>query len=204
MSAQLPPNSDGAQASASQPGNPSPKAEAGSPTRAHPQQPGGLDPQIQSQLDKRDARILTQFQDLKALIEKMGTAQAPQTDPNTSNPPISPPPSPPAQPASPPAAETRQPETITQPPPSPSAIAAYAVMDGEGVEIDEADPEAQLIDWKTPDAAYRTTRAAIAAKQKRLANASLPLSGGTPGVNPIANVKDTSQLFKIAKETGKF
>jgi hypothetical protein len=70
-------------------------------------------------------------------------------------------------------------------------------MDGEGVDIDEADPEAKLIDWSSPKSAYTTTREAIAAKQRRVANASLPVTGGQASINPIANINDPSELLKM-------
>ena len=202
MTAQLPPSSNEAPASASAPSTPSPQAEAGSQTRAHPQKPqGGIDPALQSQLDKRDAKFLNEMAGLRALIESLKAPAASSSTEAAQPPAALPPASPPAAPASAPAAEQRQNQApAAEPPASEAQMRAYGVMDAMGVDIDAADPEAGTIDWSSPEKAAKTTRAAIEAKQRRTANAALPVSGGSPVSNPIAKVTDVNELFRIARQ----
>ena len=202
MTAQLPPSSNEAQASAPATSTPSPQAEAGSQTRAHPQRSqGGIDPALQSQLDKRDAKFLNEMAGLRALIESLKAPAASSSTEAAQPPAALPPASPPAAPASAPAAEQRQNQApAAEPPASEAQMRAYGVMDAMGVDIDAADPEAGTIDWSSPEKAAKTTRAAIEAKQRRTANAALPVSGGSPVSNPIAKVTDVNELFRVARQ----
>ncbi len=203
MSAQLPPIQSETPASAATSGNASAIPEPGTPTRATSPRPQGLDPSLQSQLDKRDQRITTEIQRLAALIEKLQAPPAPAASTETA---ATPPPAPPSQPVAPASA------TAAEASPSPvlaaaaerpyneAELKAYGVMDAEGVDIDSSDPESKLIDWSDPIKAARTTKAAIEAKKTRTANAALPVSGGVAATNPIASITDREKLWEMAKK----
>jgi len=70
------------------------------------------------------------------------------------------------------------------------------------MDVEETDPEAELIDFASPDKFKATFQAALAAKTARVnrpdAAARLPTigAGATPG-NPIAHITDPTELFKI-------
>jgi hypothetical protein len=84
------------------------------------------------------------------------------------------------------------------------------MMAQAGVSIEQDDPESELIDKQTTDPVVflSSIKAAIEAKQQRLSMAGDParipsLSGsGRPG-NPVTQIKDPNELWKLARQKGK-
>jgi len=162
----------------------------------------------QSQRDKQEARITTRINDLRAGLELVGQTLTPEAEAKArtalAKTPIVDDSGQVTLPAqgrpAPNQVETPNPQAPAgEKPqaPNPQTAAAWAVMDGEGVEIDDADPEAASIDWTSPQTAYATTQQAIAAKKRRTANAALPLSGGQPNSRPAhfgLNASDTLDM----------
>lgn len=162
----------------------------------------------QSERDKQEARITTRINDLRKGMEIVGQTLTPEAEAKArtalSKAPIIddlgqvsfPTQDRPVQSQ----AETPTPQAPAgerPTAPNPQTAAAWAVMDGEGVEIDDADPEAVSIDWTSPQTAYASTQQAIAAKRRRTANAALPLSGGQPNSRPAhygLNASDTLDM----------
>lgn len=68
--------------------------------------------------------------------------------------------------------------------PDPINAASWEIMDDEGIDIDENDPEAKMIDYTSKASARKTTLQAIEAKRKRQAVAATPLGGGSPAGRP--------------------
>lgn len=97
------------------------------------------------------------------------------------------------EPASPSQGGKQEPEQPAAP--SKEVQAAWAVMEDEGIDIDEADPEADLIDWSSPAKARRTTLAAIDAKRARLARGRNPVVGGGPGTSKAALERELQELI---------
>lgn len=96
-----------------------------------------------------------------------------------------------------PAAVPSQPQqpAQTQEAVNPLTVLAGEIMDDEGIDITEDDPEASMIKWADKASVRRETLNAIAAKRQRQAAGSLPLTGGTPVANPIANINDPYELL---------
>lgn len=161
----------------------------------------GIRSKEQQAADKREARINQQFDKLTKMIQASQT-QIPETERGNVTdalrkmatelvdglPPDS-------QPASASQALPSSEQGNDGGSPDPITAAAWQIMDAQGIEIDEADPEVTLIDWTDQKTAMSTTIKAIEAKQRRLANAGLPLGGGTPGkpdhvTKPVTEVLD--------------
>lgn len=92
----------------------------------------------------------------------------------------------------------------------PVILAADAMMQKSGVYIDPEDPELSLIDQETTDEITFLTsvRAAIQAKQQRLAAAGSParmpnMSGAAKPGNPVANITDPDELWRMAMQKGR-
>lgn len=221
MPAQFTPNGTGEQASTPITANPS-QAEAGAQTQANAS-PQALTPDAikslfreeltafqreqQSQRDKQEARINQRIDDLRKGLAAAGKnltadeeqkarqafAQEVQSDSPAAT-------GAPARPggAAPEAATTEQPAATKPAAPNPQTAAAWAVMEGEGLDIEDSDPEAKMIDWTSPQTAYKTTAAAIEAKRKRMGNAALPLTGGAPNNKPLHHGMNASQTLDMA------
>lgn len=89
-----------------------------------------------------------------------------------------------------PPAQTQAQEAV-----NPLTVLAGEIMDDEGIDITEDDPEAAMIKWADKASVRRETLNAIAAKRQRQAAGSLPLTGGTPVANPIADINDPYELL---------
>lgn len=79
---------------------------------------------------------------------------------------------------------------------------AGAMMQSAGVEIDQGDPEAGMIDMSDPNKFLDTLKAAIEKKRERLGNTAqgrMPMmGGGGRSSNPIADIKDMNTLYDMA------
>lgn len=179
------------------------------PLRAPAAKEGGIESQqaapdafvraLRDEMDKRDREQQRQ-RDLmeKRLLEKLAPAKPADEQPQVSA--VESRPAPPAQEQQPviPQQPQRQPAAPSE---NPLDVIAASIMEAEGVEIDENDPEAKMVDWTNNATVYKTVAAAVSAKKTRQAQASTPLTGGLPaGSNPIASVTDRDQLWKLANQ----
>lgn len=102
-------------------------------------------------------------------------------------------------PSEPPAAavpsQTQPPAPAPEQEQNPLNAVASEIMDDEGIDILDDDPEARMIDWTNKASVRRTLIKALEAKRQRQAAGSLPLTGGTPVANPIADINDPYELL---------
>jgi len=146
---------------------------------------------IQSARDKQEARINQRFASLESAFAATGVTltdaqrsalqrQAAQEV---------------AREESPSSASQGAPQAEPEAAPSKEVQAAWAVMEDEGIDIDQADPEADMIDWSSPAKARRTTLAAIDAKRARMARGRNPVVGGGPGTSKAALERELQELI---------
>lgn len=192
------PNQSGAQASATQPVNPS--QPTGSEAGAQSQQASAPDllsemkklfddfkREQQSQRDKLEARINNR------VARPEPAAQSAQPSETQSRP---------AEGTEPPQAAATSSQQPAQEA-NPLDVLANKIMDTEGIDIDQGDPEEKMVDWTNEATVARTLPKAIDAKRLRAAAGSLPLTNGTPVANPIANITNLDDLWQRSRQKGR-
>lgn len=136
----------------------------------------------QEQQQKAREKIASQVQQEEELPQSLGTQRQAQAQPTE-----------PSRQQAPNQAEAT----------NPLNDLANSIMDAEGIDIEETDPEARAIDWTDRKTVYASMRQAIEDKRRRTANANNPLTRGAPaGTNPIANITNTDDLWRIARGKG--
>lgn len=223
MPAQFTPNGAETQASEPAAANHSATPEVGAQTSATASPPALLTPDAvrsllreeltafqreqQSQRDKQESRINQRIDMVKTTLaatgktlsaedEQKARAAISQEIANNSQAATAPPSRPAGTEAEQPTIQTPAADKPTAP--NPQTAAAWAVMEGEGIDIDDADPEARMLDWTTPQTAYTSAKIAIEAKRKRIGNAALPLTGGAPNPRPAHFGMTASQTLDLA------
>lgn len=101
-----------------------------------------------------------------------------------------------------PDAQSAQPEGISEM--DPTDAAAYAMMESLGVELEDHDPEAGTLDRSSPKAYLASMHKALMRKQARLSSspaARTPVGNGGQPANPILNIDDPTELFRMARKT---
>jgi len=149
---------------------------------------------------------MTEQQAEAALSVMDNERQQPQTQPQGAQP-TNPPPQARTNAPAQATAQAQGPETRDV---HPVIATATNMMAQAGVSIEQDDPESELIDKQTTDPVVflSSIKAAIEAKQQRLSMAGDParipsLSGsGRPG-NPVTQIKDPNELWKLARQKGK-
>lgn len=115
----------------------------------------------------------------------------------------------PPQPSAPAAGQTAQPGQAAPAPEGqdldPISTEALRMMTAAGVVIEDDDPEAKTIDQSSAYAFLRSVEAAIEAKRRRTAPRTPTSLGGagSHNPNPISDINDPGELFKIAFGAGK-
>lgn len=107
------------------------------------------------------------------------------------------------QPSTP--ARQEQPQAV-----HPVIAVAQQMMSEAGITLEDSDPENSLVDQKTTNPAVflASIQAAIDAKARRQAAAGTParipsLGGNGRPANPVSTIKDTNELWKLARQSGK-
>jgi|GEM_PF-3973052 hypothetical protein len=115
-----------------------------------------------------------------------------------------------------------QPPPNTEPPATPKpaeqseasdpiTAEAWRLMQAAGIVINENDPEVGQLDQSSGYAFLRSIETAIESKRQRIASTPMQVPGRTPTgagatgahqANPIQDVNDPEELFRIAKERG--
>jgi hypothetical protein len=84
-------------------------------------------------------------------------------------------------------------------------------MQAAGIIINDGDPEAEKLDQSSGYAFLRSIETAIETKRQRIASTSMQAPGRTPTgagatgahqANPIQDITDPAELFRIAKSQG--
>lgn len=93
----------------------------------------------------------------------------------------------------------------------PITAEAWRLMQAAGIIINDGDPEAEKLDQSSGYAFLRSIEAAIESKRQRIASTPMQAPGRTPTgagatgahqANPIQDITDPAELFRIAKERG--
>ena len=93
----------------------------------------------------------------------------------------------------------------------PITAEAWRLMQAAGIIINDNDPETEKLDQSSGYAFLRSIEAAIEAKRQRITSTSMQAPGRTPTgagatgayqANPIQDITDPAELFKIAKAQG--
>lgn len=105
-----------------------------------------------------------------------------------------------------------KPEPEAQPGVSdPITAEAWRLMEAAGIIINDDDPEAEKLDQSGGYAFLRSIEAAIETKRQRIASTPMQTPGRTPTgagatgqhqANPIQNITDPDELFRMAKAQG--
>lgn len=109
--------------------------------------------------------------------------------------------------------QQEKPNPATQPTESvdPITAEAWRLMEAAGIIINDEDPEVSTLNHTGGYAFLRSVEAAIETKRQRIASTSTQVPGRTPTgagatgahqANPIQDITDPAELFRIAKSQG--
>lgn len=82
----------------------------------------------------------------------------------------------------------------------PVTQAGYELMETLGVDLEDGDPEARLIDHSSSLKYLKSLETALEEKKARLGKARQPMGGGAPAANPIRNITDLDALFEMSRK----
>jgi len=107
--------------------------------------------------------------------------------------------------------EKPNPEAPSSEAADPITAEAWRLMQAAGIMINDGDPEVEKLDQSSGYAFLQSIEAAIETKRQRIASTSMQAPGRTPTgagatgahqANPIQDINDPDELFRIAKERG--
>ena len=83
-------------------------------------------------------------------------------------------------------------------PTDPVTQAGYELMDQYGIDIEKEDPESEKLDFSSPLKYLRSLEDALKTKAARVGQVRAPVGSGGSAANPIKNIRDLDELYRMS------